>query len=331
VLKFGIRRLADFSSASSSPLHFRSLNRISYQLLHTAQPPSPLEVRLFDHVMRLMQLSSGVFRTTVRQRFADLDPQIENLLASHFPAASPLVVHDWAASSCLTSAEWAASLFACFPAASLHASDLTLFLLEATLPDQSVLIYEPGGAPLQYITGPFVVRLVPRESRALPINAYLAARGQAKYDARPQLQHLPAEWLALDPFATPEINRDGLRLRKIPVVHPEAGALARQDSRFRILRHSAFDALPAPVDVIRTMNIFNQVYFPPERLIEGARAVWHSLRPSGIWIVGRTVQADPHIHEVSVFTRTHSGFALLWRSGPGSEIESLVLEAAFPG
>lgn len=332
MLKLGIRRLSDFPlKASNQRFMFRSPNRVSYQLLRAAQPPSAHEIAVFDHVMRQMQLSSGVYRTTVRQRFGNLNPSIGSLLAEHFPTSSPISVHDWAASSCLTSAEWAENLLTQFPAATLTASDLTLHLLEATLPDGGILIFETDRSPLQYIKGPFVVRLVSPEPVFLPINFYLARRAKAQFARLAAHWHFPSVWLNHDLFTTPSLTQNGVVFRKIPVVHPEAVALARQNPRFRILHHSAFDALPSPVDVIRTMNIFNNAYFPPERLATGARAVWQSLRTGGIWIVGRTTSEAPPIHEVSLFARTDSGFTLLSRIGPGSEIESLVLATTFPG
>ncbi len=330
MLKLGIRHLVDFPLPSStSRFTLRSSNRVSYQLLRTAQPPSGQEVALFDHVMRQMQLSSGVWRTTVRQRFANLNPQIGSILAAHFPAQTQPNVHDWAASSCLTSAEWGAPLLAQFPAATLTASDLTLFLLEATLPNGDVWIFEKDGAPLQFIKGPFVVRLVPPEPYLLTVNSYLGARARSRFYRTSASWQLPASWLDHDLFSSPALTHQGLVFRKIPIVHPEAAELARIDPRFRVIHHSAFDALASPVDVIRSMNIFNHAYFSPERLATGARAVFNSLNPNGLWIVGRTITENPPVHEVSIFRRTPSGFDLLSRIGPGSEIEALVLAATF--
>jgi hypothetical protein len=134
---------------------------------------------------------------------------------------------------------------------------------------------------------------------------------------------IPADWLdssavtlAVPPF----------QLCKISVIHPDAEALRSRDPRFSIERHSVFAALPQPVDVIRSMNIFNRTYFPTERLTEGALAVWRSLKPGGWWIVGRTWQEDPPAHHVSVLEKNSSGFQLVERYGDGSEIESLALE-----
>jgi len=280
--------------------------------------------------MRQMQLSSGVFRTTVRQRFANLNPQIATLLAEHLDADAPLSIHDWAASSCLTSAEWTQSLFTQFPSAHLTCSDLTLYLLEATLPSGEVFVFEQDGALLQYLMGPFVIRLVPPEPRLIALNSYLGTRAPSRFQQLAPLSLIPSPWLQQDLFSTPPLTVSGTSFQKIPLVHPEAGALAVQDPRFHILQHSAFDSLSTPVDVIRSMNIFNNAYFPPAKLASGARAVWHSLRPGGLWIVGRTVSEDPPVHEVTVFRRTADSFERIWRDGPGSEIEALVLATSFP-
>jgi hypothetical protein len=73
------------------------------------------------------------------------------------------------------------------------------------------------------------------------------------------------------------------------------------------------------------MNIFNLSYFDNPTLIEGASAVWSSLKPGGVWIAGRTWQEQPPSHNVSIFERTGRGFKLARRYGEGSEIEALVL------
>ena len=74
------------------------------------------------------------------------------------------------------------------------------------------------------------------------------------------------------------------------------------------------------------MNIYNLSYFEPPQLLEGAKAVWRSLKPNGLWIVGRTWQEAPPLHNVTIFEKTDAGFKLLHRCGDGSEIESLALQ-----
>lgn len=335
MLKLGIQRVEDYwrtppaDSWSRLRYHF-SRNRISYRLLRTSVPPQPAEIEVFEAVMQQMRLTSGVYRTTYRRRFRNLDPFLNEQLAARFPASAPLRAEDWAGSDCLTSAEWAESLLAAYPQGRLAASDLTLFLVEACLPEGDALIVEADGSPLQYISGAFVVRLHPPEPAALIVNGWLGRQGMAKHH-QIAWEQMPQGWLdSLDGGDQASLGGQAGKqavLRRLPVIHPEAVSLARREPRFTIRRHSAFDALAEPVDVIRTMNIFNRSYFESPRLIEGASAVARSLRPGGVWIVGRTVEENPPKHEVSVFVKENEGFRLEARQGPGSEIEALVLEA----
>jgi hypothetical protein len=272
--------------------------------------------------MRNLELSSGIYRTTFRGRFREFDRTTIDILRGKFDAGAELRVEDWAASDCLTSAEWAASLLAEFPHAELAASDLMLFLLEVETGDGDAFVIEANGAPLQHLTGPFVIRMAPGEPRSLPLNWLLWRRATERFRSLRENLSIPEAWLE---SANEELDQPPLRIRKIPVTHPEALELARREPRFTVRKHSAFDALVRPVEVIRTMNIFNRSYFGAPRLSEGAEAVWKSLAPGGVWIVGRTVREDPPAHDASFLIRTPSGFETISRTGNGSEVEAIGL------
>lgn len=330
MLGLGIRRIEDFcphpaGMAGRLRARFLKNGRLSYQLLRTATPASAREIEVFEAIMRQMRLASGVYRTTFRGRFRDLDASVNAMLGQRFTRDSGIHIHDWAASDCLTSAEWASALFAQFPNATLEASDLALFLVEVELPGSAVAILEPGGEALQYVHGPFVIQLHPPEPRRLLVNRVLAVHAQMHLDRWRGRLHLPPEWLD-----SPEnsLSAPPLTFRKIPLIHPEAAALSAQEPRFTITRHSAFAVIDEPADVIRSMNIFNRAYFPEERLLAAARAVWRSLRTLGWWIVGRTVEDDPPVHSASVLEKSRDGFRVIQRHGGGSELEPLAMEAA---
>jgi hypothetical protein len=70
------------------------------------------------------------------------------------------------------------------------------------------------------------------------------------------------------------------------------------------------------------MNILNRNYFPVERLVEGANAAFQSLKPGGLWIVGRTLLDETN--HVTFFTRTEKKWEAIARIGKGSEIEELI-------
>jgi hypothetical protein len=326
MVKFGIFRMEDYCPEPAGLLgglrRFLTKDHVSFQLLRTSIPATPREVEVFEAIMREMRLASGVYRTTGRGRLQELDGFVNELLARRYSPEVPVIAGDWAASDCLTSAEWASSLFARFPNASLKASDLTLFLLEVALPDGSAFILERDGEPLQYLRPPFVVRLNPPEPASLVVNRFLSRRARARFASMQAGLNIPADWLVsgADPLRAPPFQ-----LRKISVVHPDAEALRVRDPRFTIERHSVFSALSQPIDLIRSMNIFNRSYFPPARLTEGARAVWQSLKPGGWWIAGRTWREDPPASHVSVLEKEPGGFRLVERYGDGSEIEPLAL------
>src|SRR5208283_5371738 len=99
------------------------------------------------------------------------------------------------------------------------------------------------------------------------------------------------------------------RIDKISCVHPEALSLSRNDPRFTIRTRSVFDRTPN-VDVLRSMNILNLAYFPTEQLIDGIQAAFQSVKPGGLWIVGRTHEEDAKNH-VTFFRRTDERWEVL--------------------
>jgi hypothetical protein len=72
------------------------------------------------------------------------------------------------------------------------------------------------------------------------------------------------------------------------------------------------------------MNILNMAYFSRTCLLDGIHAAFESVKPGGLWIVGRTLEENLTNH-VTVFRRTAEKWEVLDRIGNGSEIEELVM------
>src|SRR3954447_13158295 len=199
-------------------LHRLAHTRVSLDLLAISDTPSSEDVALFEKLMPHVRLSSGVYRTTYRQRFRGLNPAVNNVLRRSFSASQPLRVEDWAASDCLTSAEWASELFPLFPHFEFAASDLLLFLLEAKRKrGKSRFILEPDGTPLQYVRPPFVVRLSQPEPKMFFLNWLLARRAKRGWDRiRPSVK-LPSSSSLSDEGLK---ETAGFEIRKLPVIHP---------------------------------------------------------------------------------------------------------------
>jgi len=276
-----------------------------------------------------LRLSTGIFRTTLPGRLEDLDRLVNALLLEHFDPGVALRVEDWAASDCITSAEWFKSLHGSFPKVQMVASDLDLYLIEASLREGGAYIFEGGGGLLQYIRPPFVLDLSRPESSYLIVNRALRTRAVARLEQLRAQGSLDLASLNFRP-GMEAIERGAIVFRRIPLVHPSAQALAQSDPAFRIERHSVFDVSSGQPQVVRTMNIFNTSYFDVARLTQGITAVWKSLASSGIWIVGRSIMearppgGKPPIHG-SVMRKTGVGFEVLKRLDAKSEVEDLAL------
>jgi hypothetical protein len=281
--------------------------RAAYNLLRLSDNPTPEEVRAFEDLYYTLRTSNGTFRTTFRNRFVDVDAASLRWIG-RFGSEPEIRVQDRAVSSGLTSAEWARSLFAQFPAVSFEASDLMTELLELRAPDGEIWILEPNGTALQWIKPPFVVSICHPESWRNPFLRWVAARARKRFAG---------------------VRQSDCEVRRISCIHPEAQALCRSNPGFRFGVRSVFDRTPGACHVLRTMNILNRAYFPDERLAEAGDAAFESLRPGGIWIVGRTLEEDASNH-VTCFLRAAKGWEPLERIGNGSEIEALVMARRIP-
>jgi hypothetical protein len=202
--------------------------------------------------------------------------------------------------------------------------ELSLIEIENRLSKES-FIAEEGGRPLQYVYPPFVIRMEPPEPWPLVVNRLLFYWARFRWRQTCRRWTLPT-WQNDSPDQ--EMSCENYHVRKLPLIHPRAVALSQNDTRFTIRRHSVFNPIETPCHVIRTMNILNRAYFSEQELAAGARNVLNSLQTGGIWIVGRTIQDDPPVHNVSIFRKQYSGvFELIQHIGEGSEIDSIALES----
>ena len=297
MLRFGVIRPEQFQESPSLWHRLLHGDRISYLLLRDATP------RLFEYISAVLQLSSGVFRTTAPNRFANLDPWILEAMQQRWQPTDALEIHDMAASDGVTSVEWFTSIRSAFPVATMVSSDWSEALTEVSTGSGS-LIFDAQNEWIQYVKPPFVVR--PKEPRWMILQRALAREGNA----------LAAEAKLRIPQG-----------KRVSLVHPKALALAAQEPGFTLRRHSVFEPLDHPVHVIRTMNILNPGYFPQEQLRVGIGAVRKSLLPGGLWILGRTLtDTNPPTHRATMFERTTEGVRVVQQMHGGSEIENLALD-----
>jgi len=312
MVRFGIRTEEQYfrlgpGRANSSP-------HVAYSLLDVGDQPSAEQIRAFEDISILMRTSNGTFRTTFPGRFKDVDAAAIRLMGKMHSAGAEIQIQDRAVSHGLTSWEWAEGVFKAFPQARFEASDILLELFEMSR-GAAAYIVEPNGRAIQFIRAPFVVSLEHAEPRRYPVNRLVAGWAKRQFEGLA----LGQDWMKAG-------EKQGWRVRRIPYVHPKARELGRTNPNFQFQLRSVFEATPAECDVIRTMNIFNRSYFSDEQLTAGANAIFNSLRPGGIWIVGRTLEEDRSNH-VSLLRRGAKGWEVLERIGQGWELEGLALGA----
>ena len=287
--------------------------RVAYNLLDVGRNPGPEAVRVFEDVCITLRTSNGTFRTSFRHRFRDVDAKAGELIRA-LGLEGAFRVEDRAVSHGLTSVEWAERLFAEYPAVTFEASDLLLYLLELSLPNGEVYMTDREGRPLQWIKPPFVVSAGHSESWRNPLLRAVSNRAKRRFGRL----GLPANWQEGS-------QRGDFSVRRISCVHPEAVQLAETNDRFTFGMRSIFERSRTKCQVLRTMNILNRAYFSEAELRDGINAVFESLTPGGLWVVGRTLETDLSNH-TSFLRRDENGWTVLDRIGSGSEIEELALK-----
>lgn len=277
------------------------------------------EAEAFEELLSCIELSHGVARTTSANRFARLDREIGQVLIRKFNPSQRLVVEDCAVSSGATSAAWFEVVRKDFPDLLFTASDSILYLIEAKHMELGCsYILQPDGTPIQYVQPPFVLSLVKENHWLYPVNRKIQRNALRRWERlRPQLK-FPAGWDS----TLRTVESPPFVLRKLPLINPRVLGLA--GANFHLVQRSIFTPSTVKADVMRSMNILNFSYFNEGELLEGIRATHESMRTGGIWIVGRTVDETQPKHEVTIFEKTESGWAILQREGKGSEIEPLV-------
>jgi hypothetical protein len=254
---------------------------------------------------------------------AEVDARVTPILTNRFDSREHLVIHDWAASDCLTTVEWARQLLPLFPRSEILASDLLLHLVEVRVSAGERFFCEPGGALLQYVRRPFVIPMDPSWSRGDLFNRACQRCAQWRFH-----RILPANWASTMIPDPPDDNLPGVY--RLGLAHPEAVRLRETDDRFRIQERSIFEPLPVPCNVIRTINILNRTYFDEPQLGLAIRNVWQSLAPGGIWIVGKTDEnTGIQVTRATVYQRAGERWEELLSINGGTEIADIVQQLSF--
>jgi hypothetical protein len=234
---------------------------------------------------------------TERHRLKDLDRELgKTLTARHI--ASPIRIHDMAASNAITSLEMFKYLRSDRPI-SVKASDYYDRLHVVDLKNGWRVAFDVDCKPIQYI-GP---NLVVCARRPEP-NAGVAAA-----IVKPSLQAalLPPALAVLE--RTPDSSDRQLRSRngsyyQIALFHPHCIHLAEIDNRFSLGRDDVFAPSPEQYDAVRIANTLSTEFMPEAKLVDCVRAVFPTVVDGGLLVLGRNSNCGDGSAAGTIFARS---------------------------
>ncbi|MEZ4399336.1 MAG: hypothetical protein R3B06_04920 [Kofleriaceae bacterium] len=291
----------------------------STRLKVTLRPPARTNVRSYlaaraagdlageDRFFWQLQLASGVFKATNRDRFVDT---FEALQAAVPRDRSRLRVLDVACSSGISTVELHRALAR--PGLDLETigTDITIRVHHATLYGDAVVFDDAGNLLAAEIDGMLINRHPNRAVRLHhPFRVWRAQRLIARHQPRVGV-----------PFHPPA----GATVTEVPLVSSE---VARTPG-VRVEEEDLFAPhIAGEFDLIRAANILNRGYFSDAQLTTCVRALVARTTLGGLLFVTRTERGANH---GTLWRRAAGGLVPVATVGAGCEIATLVTAAATP-
>ena len=264
-----------------------------------------------------LKLRNGTRKTVTARRLDDLNAELIGALRR--TASTPRDVIDVAASSGVSTAEWAAALQEAGFRPRVVASDLVMTAFFVSPRRRVRVLVDATDDPLAFEAGGR--HLNARVAKTDLLNGRWALVLGARWLYR---------WWS---------RREGLRERlRADSAGPDAPLVTRTRlTGWRIAAHPDIECIDDDIaadnpphlrrrfDVVRAANILNLIYFAPAALEPMVRNLALRLRGPGAWlVVCRTVPDGTN--QGTIFRLTDRGsFSAVARVGRGSEIEDLVL------
>jgi SAM-dependent methyltransferase len=294
----------------------------SLLLLRDLRGPGAPDTARYNGILRLLQMANGTWKDTFRGRFARLDREALDVIASSHPPGSRLQVTDLAVASGITSVEFHQALSSRFEI-DFVATDLwrDAFAISG-LPPRGTVILDSGGGALQFVLGRFVLPGYAPDRILYPVNRALRwwARRKLLPLAREALRRVDTS--GLDAFDTRAY--EGIQVMRIPLVSAECLDLLAASADFRFVVADILEPLARPSDVIRAMNIVTPDHLPEADLRKAIRNCLAALKPGGVLILGRSPSDDPEDVCATLYREENGGLRVARRLNAGCEVEDLV-------
>jgi len=286
----------------------------AYTLLEELQDNwRPEDEVLLERIYSSVAGGEGVYKFTKRHRLTMLDEKLFKECNLQLPGITPLVIHDIGVSNGITSLE----LYERFSRGrdiTLYATDYYDRLYFVDVPNTVwTIVFDTKGTPLQFVSNYFVL-----SAQSMPPYRYPVNRAVQRY----VMSKILPRALALLDDQSDSVKRTAVRT--VPLFHPMCLDIAKQNRKFVLGRHNAFEPNPIPCHVIRAMNLLTRKHLATVNIREALRACSYNLAENGYLILGRTIDEDDGRIAATAFVRKVNRFVLGWRLNEGYEHEDLV-------
>ena len=293
---------------------------VSLLLLEDLASAEDVSPQLYDSLVGLMPMPSGVWKLTWRGRMATLDAMVLDLLRDRFGRGTALSVNDVAASTGITSVEFLRALKAAFTV-ELVASDLYRDVIAVEGPGRPRLavVFDERGRAVQYVWGRLVLPAGIDESAAYPVNRLLRRWIRRRVEPRARAALARTDVGSLAAFGP--VETDGHRVVRLPMLAYEALRAIRDDPGFRFEIWDVLQPLPRRAHVVRAMNILTADHLAASERERALRHCVEAVLPGGLFVVGWNPMASPDAVRASVYEVQGDRLSLLAVLNGGSDVD----------
>jgi chemotaxis methyl-accepting protein methylase len=268
----------------------------------------PEREKLAELILLSFSDDRGAYKRTYEKRFEEFDEHVINILKKIFKNNLLLTIHDVGVSDGRTALDFFAKISTEFVNIQYIASDYSplIYVVEK---EQLKVVFSHTGEILEIVYPPFVFNKIKRDGYLFyPIN---------------HMVRLFVEYFFVR-FLADKYHKGLIAAKKILLFSPKVLQKAQDDHRFKLCQHDLLKLFDSSADVIRAMNVLNELYFSVEEFKLIIKNFYGNLKDGGVLIAGSNQDAGSQVHG-GVYQKTVTGFKKIFQSGDGLFIEPFIL------
>jgi hypothetical protein len=304
MFRTGIYNLAQLKKSSLKDWFGKEKNislSIDYELLNSTEPnKDELQEKIFFRAK-----IGHFYKMTFKNRFADIDKQVVNLIDELFKGKQNISIHDIGASDGRTSVEFYNILKSqiksniLFTASDLY-TDLKLYKYKK---HKILLVKDDCDILHEIVAPPFVFTVGRNESWFYFLNKlyYKILTGKIKH---------------LDKVEQPEII-------SFQMIHHSCYFEINQSDNFRFITFDLFHPSDQKYDVVRLMNLLHPGYFSNQDIYIALKNIFNILSPQGILITGGN-KDQGSFSDASVYQKNENRLINITHYNSGCRIHDII-------